>query len=60
MPEQARIAERPSEPKANGLTALLDFFFQVCIGCRSQLFDEMNMLAKIISLNGVRRWLGLP
>ena len=53
MPEQARSAERPSEPQANGLTALLDFFFQVRIGYRSHLFDEVNMLAEIIALNGV-------
>ena len=60
MPKQARSAERPCEPQANDLTDLLNFFLQVGIGCRGQLFDEVNISAKIISLDSVRRWLALP
>ncbi len=47
MPERARSAERPSEPQANALTALLDALlcaFRCAFGFRRPLEEKMHRL----------------
>ena len=52
MPEQARSAERPSEPQANDLTALLGHFLQMMkILNRCQLFCFGGLSPKKIPPN---------